>query len=140
MRVLYEPGIPCVQEFRVLFAREFFFLYFWIKFYNTFMITKEQVELFVAQAHRYGEARLMLCSSGNLSWRVGDKMLVSGTGSWLPVLTPEKVAVCDIMSGQVENGVRPSMESVFHLGILRERPEVNVVLHFQSEYAMWWLV
>lgn len=61
------------------------------------MITKEQIEIFVAQAHRYGEARLMLCSSGNLSWRVGDKMLVSGTGSWLPVLTPEKVAVCDIM-------------------------------------------
>lgn len=44
------------------------------------MITKEQIEIFVAQAHRYGEARLMLCSSGNLSWRVGDKMLVSGHG------------------------------------------------------------
>ena len=99
------------------------------------MITKEQMELFVAQAHRYGEAKLMLCSSGNLSWRVGDKMLVSGTGSWLPVLTPEKISVCDIVSGQPENGVRPSMESVFHLGVLRERPEVNVVLHFQSEYA-----
>ena len=27
------------------------------------------------------------------------------------------------------------MESGFHLGILRKRPEVNVVLHFQSEYA-----
>ena len=27
------------------------------------------------------------------------------------------------------------MESTFHLGILRERPDVNVVLHFQSEYA-----
>ena len=62
-------------------------------------------------------------------------MLVSGTGSWLPVLPPEKVAVCDIISGQVENGVRPSMESVFHLGIFRNRPDVNVVLHFQSEYA-----
>ena len=33
------------------------------------------------------------------------------------------------------NGVKPSMESTFHLGILRERPDVNVVLHFQSEYA-----
>ena len=76
------------------------------------MITKEQIDIFVAQAHRYGDAKLMLCSSGNLSWRVGDKMLVSGTGSWLPVLPPEKVAVCDIMSGQVANGVRPSMESV----------------------------
>ena len=27
------------------------------------------------------------------------------------------------------------MESTFHLGILRERLDVNVVLHFQSEYA-----
>ena len=27
------------------------------------------------------------------------------------------------------------MESGFHLGILRERPDVNVVFHFQSEYA-----
>ena len=43
--------------------------------------------------------------------------------------------MCDIISGQVENGVRPSMESVFHLGIFRNRPDVNVVLHFQSEYA-----
>ena len=27
------------------------------------------------------------------------------------------------------------MESTFHLGIMRSRPDVNVVLHFQSEYA-----
>jgi ribulose-5-phosphate 4-epimerase/fuculose-1-phosphate aldolase len=27
------------------------------------------------------------------------------------------------------------MESVFHLGVLRERKDMNVVLHFQSEYA-----
>lgn len=99
------------------------------------MITEKEVELFVVQAHRYSEAKLMLCSSGNLSWRIGDKALVSGTGTWLSALTAEQVAMCDIGSGKAENGVRPSMESVFHLGILRERPEVNVVLHFQSEYA-----
>ena len=130
-----NPDFLVCRNVRVLFGWKFFFLYFWVNSYDTFMITKEQVEIFVTQAHRYGEARLMLCSSGNLSWRVGDKMLVSGTGSWLPVLPPEKVAVCDIISGQVENGVRPSMESVFHLGIFRNRPDVNVVLHFQSEYA-----
>ena len=27
------------------------------------------------------------------------------------------------------------MESVFHLGVMRERPDVGVVLHFQSPYA-----
>ena len=99
------------------------------------MITEENIEYFVTHARRYGEAGLMLCSSGNLSWRVGEKALVSGTGSWLPVLTGERVAVCDVVSGLSENGVRPSMESVFHLGVMRERADVNVVLHFQSEYA-----
>ena len=75
------------------------------------MITNEHIEQFIEQAHRYGDAKLMLCSSGNLSWRIGEEALISGTGSWVP------------------------MESTFHLGILRERPDVNVVLHFQSEYA-----
>lgn len=99
------------------------------------MITNEQIELYLAQAHRYGDAKLMLCSSGNLSWRIGDEALVSGTGSWVPTLRREKVAVCSIADGKSLNGVKPSMESTFHLGVLRERPDVNVVLHFQSEYA-----
>ena len=43
------------------------------------MITDEHIELFLAQAHRYGDAKLMLCSSGNLSWRIGEEALISGT-------------------------------------------------------------
>ena len=62
-------------------------------------------------------------------------MLVSGTGSWVPTLPKEKVAVCRLETGEVLNGVKPSMESGFHLGVLRERPDVNVVFHFQSCYA-----
>ena len=99
------------------------------------MITEQHFETFLEQAHRYGAEKLMLCSSGNLSWRIGEQALVSGTGSWVPALRREKVAVCDIATGTPLNGVKPSMESTFHLGILRERPDVNVVLHFQSEYA-----
>ena len=99
------------------------------------MITNEHIELFLAQAHRYGDAKLMLCSSGNLSWRIGEEALISGTGSWVPTLAKEKVSICNIASGMPANGVKPSMESTFHLGVLRERPDVNVVLHFQSEYA-----
>ena len=99
------------------------------------MITDEHIEQFIAQAHWVGDAGLTLCSSGNLSWRIGENALVSGTGSWVPTLSKEKVAVCKIETGEVLNGVRPSMESGFHLGIFRERPDVNVVLHFQSCYA-----
>jgi ribulose-5-phosphate 4-epimerase/fuculose-1-phosphate aldolase len=99
------------------------------------VITSEQIDTFVDQAHRYGNAGLMMCSSGNLSWRIGKEALLSGTGSWVPNLTKEKVAVCNVATGNLVSGVRASMESVFHLGVMRIREDVNVVLHFQSEYA-----
>lgn len=54
------------------------------------MITNEHIEQYLAQAHRYGDAKLMLCSNGNLSWRIGEEALVSGTGSWVPNLQKEK--------------------------------------------------
>lgn len=99
------------------------------------MITDKHIETFVAQAHRVGALGLTICSSGNLSWRIGDEALVSGTGSWVPSLREDQVSVCDVATGKVLNGVKPSMESVFHLGVMRRREDVGVVLHFQSPYA-----
>ncbi len=95
----------------------------------------DNIKIFLEQAHRYGASKLMHCSSGNLSWRVGNQAYVSGTGSWLENITEDKVSICQLGTGKSENDVRPSMESTFHLGVLRERSDVNVVLHFQSEYA-----
>lgn len=97
------------------------------------MIQDYQIQEFLRQAHRVGDAGLTLCSSGNISWRIGDEALVSGTGSWVPTLPKEKVAVCRVSDGEVLNGVKPSMESGFHLGVLRERPDCDVVLHFPVE-------
>ena len=99
------------------------------------MTSDKHIKEFVAQAHRVGELGLTICSSGNLSWRIGDLALVSGTGSWVPSLREEQVALCDVATGKVLNGVKPSMESVFHLGVMRQRKDVGVVLHFQSPYA-----
>lgn len=100
------------------------------------MTREEQLQRFMHEAHRAGNERLMLCSSGNLSWRIGDDLaLVSGTGSWLPCITKDKIAVCRISDGAPVEGPKPSMESTFHLGVMRNRKDVNVVLHFQSEYA-----
>ena len=99
------------------------------------MITREQIEQFISEAHRIGKAGLTNCSSGNLSWRIADEVLISGTGSWIPNLKKENVSICQLQTGEILNGVKPSMESTFHLGIMQERPDVNVVLHFQSPYA-----
>ncbi len=48
------------------------------------MVSTYQIDEFVRQAHRVGKAGLTICSSGNLSWRIGDEVLISGTGSWVP--------------------------------------------------------
>lgn len=100
------------------------------------MATRLEIDEFVRQAHKVGSAGLTICSSGNLSWRLPNgEVLLSGTGSWVPELTAERVSVCDLATGKVLNGVKPSMESVFHIGVMRRREDVNVVLHFQSPYA-----
>lgn len=98
-------------------------------------ITSEQIDQFIAAAHKVGDRKLTRCSSGNLSWRIGELALVSGTGSWVPELRKEQVSICKIATGEWINGVKPSMESTFHLTIMRNRPDVNVVLHCQSIYA-----
>lgn len=100
------------------------------------MDTDKLIADFAGYARKVGQAGLTVCSSGNLSVRHGDIVLVSGTGSWLPELTPDRVSIVRLSDGEVLNGVKPSMESVFHLGVMRRRsPEVGCVLHFQSPYA-----
>lgn len=93
------------------------------------------LEEFTVCARKVGSEGLAKCSSGNLSMRHGDIVLLSATGAWLSDLTKEKVSVCRIEDGQVLNGVKPTMEAGFHLGIMRTRPEINSVLHFQSPFA-----
>ncbi len=78
----------------------------------------------------------MRCSSGNLSLRFGeDRLLATATRSWLERITPADVALCRISDGERLGGARPTVEIGFHAGILRERPEMNVVLHFQTPCA-----
>lgn len=99
-------------------------------------ISQKQVNEFVAACREADARGLLRCSSGNLSWRVGDgRMLVTRTRSWLGRLTSADVAVCAIADGASLNGVQPTVEVRFHAGILRSRPDVNVVLHYQSPCA-----
>ena len=91
---------------------------------------------FVEAAHKVARYGLVQCSSGNLSWRIGsDQAVLSASGAWLAELTTDQIVLCELSSGTCLNDVRPTCEAGFHLGILRKRSDVNVVLHFQSPYA-----
>jgi ribulose-5-phosphate 4-epimerase/fuculose-1-phosphate aldolase len=99
-------------------------------------VTDSHLKTFVEAAHRIGTHQLLLCSSGNLSWRLNDEiLLISESGSWLPYMTKDQVCISRLVDGVVNNNLEPSMDSGFHFGIMRQRKDVNVVLHFQSLYA-----
>ena len=85
------------------------------------------------RAHAYGLVRY---SSGNMSWRLNDELVaITAAGAWLGELERADITICRLADSEGINGKACSAESGFHLGILRERPEVNVVLHFQSPAA-----
>lgn len=91
---------------------------------------------FVVACHEVDRLGLAFCSSGNMSCRAGDgAVLLTATGSWFGRIDDRSVSICELSTGKQLNSVRPSVESRFHLGILREMQDVNVVLHFQSPYA-----
>lgn len=100
------------------------------------LVSRKQREMFADVCREAGERGLLRCSSGNLSQRLGDgRMLVTRTRSWLGRLAEDDIAVCSIADGTSLNNVPPTVEVRFHAGILRARPDVNVVLHYQSPCA-----
>ena len=73
---------------------------------------KELYDEFIKWAKYAGEENLMKCSSGNLSHRIGDKVLISGTGSWLGSISSEQISLCSVPDSSVISGPKPSIEKI----------------------------
>ena len=96
----------------------------------------QQIKDFVNTCHKIADYNLVQCSSGNLSYRLDENLAVlSASGSWLADITEDQVAICSLNDGKCINEKTPTAESTFHLQILKQRQDVNVVLHFQSPFA-----
>jgi ribulose-5-phosphate 4-epimerase/fuculose-1-phosphate aldolase len=91
---------------------------------------------FIETCQEAGSRGLMRCSGGNFSQRLDPaRFLVTSSGSWMERLSAEEVSLCRIDDGAVLDGPIPTIEIGFHAGILRIRPDVNAVMHFQSPCA-----
>ena len=72
-------------------------------------------------------------TSGNLSVRTGDGFLITPSSLPYEDMVPEDIVAMGF-DGTYE-GRRPSSEWRFHRDILKNRPDVEVVLHCHSVYA-----
>lgn len=76
-------------------------------------------------------------SAANISFRCGDSVYISQSGSIFGLLSEKSFAQVDL-NGQPVNGGRPSKELPMHLTLYREFPSVKAVIHTHSFYSTIW--
>jgi L-fuculose-phosphate aldolase len=76
-------------------------------------------------------------TSGNVSARSGDRLLITPSGLPYAEMTPEHIVAMplDADDGRYEGLLAPSSEWRFHLDIMRARSEVGAIVHTHSTYA-----
>ncbi len=76
-------------------------------------------------------------TSGNISVRLGDRMLISPSATPYESMTPGQVASMPIEGdyGAWTGPLRPSTEWRFHLDIMRARPDAGAVVHSHATYC-----
>lgn len=74
-------------------------------------------------------------STGNISSRVGDRILMTPTGSIMGSLDGDRLSVFD-SSGNHVDGDRPTKESVLHVAVYNARPDANAIVHLHSPYSV----
>ncbi len=96
----------------------------------------DKIKEIINACHLVDEKGLLSCSSGNMSCRLNNElMLCTKTGSWLGRVTKEDIVLCRIRDGRSLDKRKPTVEIRFHSGILQQRQDVNWILHFQSPFA-----
>jgi L-fuculose-phosphate aldolase len=73
-------------------------------------------------------------TSGNISLRHGDGMLVTPTSTHYEAMKPEQIVYMHL-DGNHDPAQRPSSEWRFHRDILKARPEVQAVVHAHPPYS-----
>lgn len=83
---------------------------------------------------------LVSAAGGNVSFRCGDQILITGSNVSLRNVTIDGLLLCDRNGNVIEGNpnLRPSKETAFHLAIYELKPEVNCVIHVHPNYAVTW--
>jgi L-fuculose-phosphate aldolase len=74
-------------------------------------------------------------TSGNVSARLADGLLVTPSGVVPDRLTPEAIVRLDAQGRASAGALKPSSEWRMHAGLYARRPDMNAVVHCHSRHA-----
>jgi len=91
----------------------------------------------VARCRELNSSGINQGTSGNISARFKDRMLISPSATPYDEMTPEMIASVrlDDESGTFEGPLNPSTEWRFHQALLRERADAQAVVHAHPAYC-----
>jgi len=82
------------------------------------------------------EKGLVVGTSGNVSLRLkGELLAITPHGRYYDELSPEDIVVIDFEAENVEGELPPSAESLLHIAIYKNRPDVGAVIHAHPPLA-----
>jgi len=91
-------------------------------------------EAIVATCRSMADQGLNQGTSGNVSARFGDGLLITPSGLPYEAMTPDDI-VPMTMDGRADHPLPPSSEWRFHRDILRARPDVAAIVHAHPTYC-----
>jgi len=74
-------------------------------------------------------------TSGNVSARLGEGLLVTPTGVRPADLTAETIVFVDVAGNSPSDGLRPSSEWRMHAGLYARRPDFGAIVHCHARHA-----
>jgi L-fuculose-phosphate aldolase len=99
-------------------------------------MTEDQLRTRMAEVMKAMDARgLNRGTSGNVSARCGEAMLVTPSGVPPERLSGDQMVLVQPDGSTPDGGLRPSSEWRMHQQILNRRPDANAVVHCHSRHA-----
>ncbi|MCR5266370.1 MAG: class II aldolase/adducin family protein [Cyanobacteria bacterium RUI128] len=67
--------------------------------------------------------------SGNISARIGERVLITTSGSSNGYLSPDDFTEIDMDGNPLIPGKKPSSEKLLHIAFYKKRPDINYIIH-----------
>ena len=96
-------------------------------FKNKLMEATKKVKL-IETGRRLYERNLTMGTSGNISIRTDEGILITASGTALGGLTIDGIVLIDFDGNELSAG-KASSEKMLHVEIYKQRPEVNAIIH-----------
>lgn len=73
-------------------------------------------------------------TSGNISVRFGDKIIITATASSNGSLTADDLVLMDFNGNLLEGMRNPSSEKMLHVEFYKKRPDINAIIHVHPPF------